>query len=75
MIITKFESIKKKISKTCICLECHKKFKRSITFSQTLSPFNKTKDGQLKNKTQIIIELNVKAANWKPEIKNCEDHS
>lgn len=56
-------------------MECHKKFKRSITFSQTLSPFNKTKDGQLKNKTQIIIELNVKAANWKPEIKNCEDHS
>ncbi len=48
-----------------ICSVCSKHCQRSKTFSQTLNPFNKNKKGELKSRSEIYFELNIKIGNWK----------
>lgn len=62
----KFEEITHPVTKRVACRFCGKKLTRSITLSQTVSPFNKDADGNLKSPDQIRAELKEQAAEWEP---------
>jgi hypothetical protein len=58
------------------CSQCSKTVVRQKQFYQTLNPFNKTKNGNMKTRNDIIVELKDELAQWcmLPEICNkCED--
>ena len=69
-----FESIKRGITKTGKC-KCGKKLLRSKTFEQTISPFNKNKEGTLKTRFEIVEELIKEAHSWQPDFicSKCAD--
>ena len=66
-----FEEVKMRGEKKCTCEGCGKKLKRQKTFSQTINPFNKTKDGKIKDRTDIYSELQVKIAEWQGKPEKC----
>ncbi|KAB1146762.1 hypothetical protein F7R91_14375 [Streptomyces luteolifulvus] len=63
----RFREIKHQASKSLPCPACGKKLRRQRTFSQTLNPFNKNKDGQVKTELEIVRELVVVASKWEAE--------
>jgi len=66
----RFREIKHQASKNLPCPGCGKKLRRQRTFSQTLNPFNKNADGQVKTELEIVRELNTTAAEWETELEN-----
>ena len=62
---TTFEEVKHYATKRVKCSNCNKTVRRQKTFSQTLNPFNKNKDGSLKNRLQIKDELVEEASKWR----------
>lgn len=54
-------------SKSGICPICGKKAKRSTKVYQTLSPFNKNKNGLLKSRDEILQEITVELQDWKDD--------
>jgi len=70
-----FYEISRYGEKNCKCSKCGKKIKRKRKFYQTLNPWNKNKDGALKIKSEIELELSQSIKKWlnEPEIcKKCE---
>lgn len=68
----RFQEIPLTAKKNVTCAgACGKKVRRQRTFSQTLSPFNKTPDGRVKDILQIYRELNEKAEAWQAEPETC----
>ena len=65
----RFREIKHQANKNLPCPGCGKKLRRQRTFIQTLNPFNKNSDGQVKTELEIVRELVAKAGEWesKPE--------
>ncbi len=63
----RFREIKHQASKSLPCPACGKKLRRQRTFGQTLNPFNKNADGQVKTELEIVRELNATAAEWETE--------
>lgn len=65
----RFRKVTHQVSKNLPCPACDKKLRRQKTFMQTLNPFNKNADGQVKTELEILRELSAKAAVWqaKPE--------
>jgi hypothetical protein len=63
----RFREIKHQASKNLPCPGCGKKLRRQRTFMQTLNPFNKNADGQVKTELEIVRELNATAAKWETE--------
>lgn len=61
-----YQEVKLPVSKSGKC-HCGKRLSRKTTLMQTLSPFNKNKDGSLKDRSQIIEELKIEAEDWKKE--------
>lgn len=59
-----FAEVKLNAKKSYECA-CGRRVKRSKTFSQTLNPFNKTKDGQVKTREDIQRENATKAEMWR----------
>lgn len=53
--------------KSVPCTVCGKRVRRERKFVQTLNPFNKDADGNVKNADQIRVELRAKADAWKSE--------
>lgn len=49
------------------CRTCGKRFTRSRTFTQTVNPYNKNADGQVKTRGEIYKELRDEAAAWQPD--------
>lgn len=66
-----FEEVKYQASKSLPCPSCGKKVRRSRTFMQTISPFNKNADGQPKTREQIHVELHERAQEWQQEAVLC----
>lgn len=66
-----FPKVEHRATKTTKCGACGKRLKRSTTFWQTLSPFNKTSDGNLKTREQIGKELRVAETEWRAEREWC----
>ena len=46
------------------CSVCGKNCKRKQKFYQTINPFNKNKDGSVKERNQIIFELSREIEEW-----------
>lgn len=68
-----YEEVGRKATKKAVCL-CGKKRTRTQMFSQTISPFNKNKDGSLKDRYQIMEEVRVEIEEWmKDETTTCKD--
>lgn len=64
----RFAAVKHPTTKTGKCPVCGKTVKRSRTFEQTLSPFNKNKaTGELKTRQEIGLELKFEAEAWVPD--------
>lgn len=75
LIRTTFEEVKHQAKKAGICPVCGKKASRQHTFMQTLNPFNKDAQGQVKDRRKILDELYARAKEWKLEPTyhvNCE---
>jgi hypothetical protein len=49
------------------CRTCGKRFTRSRTFTQTINPFNRNADGQVKTRSEIYTELRAEAEAWQPD--------
>jgi hypothetical protein len=67
MPVYRFREIKYQASKNLPCPGCGKKLRRQRTFGQTLNPFNKNADGQVKTELDIVRELHATAAEWETE--------
>lgn len=70
-----FEEVKLSGSKSGRCSICGKACTRSQKFSQTISPFNKNKKGEMKTWQEIKDELRTELAEWKtkpPIHSRCE---
>jgi len=71
--IVRFEEVKWRADKSLKCAGgCGKRLKRSITFSQTINPFNKLPDGTVKDRPDIYKELKQEAEAWKTEPVTCD---
>lgn len=59
-----FQEIFLSFSKSGICPSCGKRAKRSQRFSQTINPFNKNSEGQIKSREEIYAELHQRGKSW-----------
>jgi len=66
MTITTYERVEYWTEKTVPCRVCGKKLKRSTTLGQTINPWNRDADGNIKNRYQIRAELKEQAKTWHP---------
>ena len=62
-----FEEVKHKDTKTNVCIKCGKKNRRSKTFYQTINPYNKNREGFVKSRAEIMVELCKEARVWREE--------
>ena len=62
-----FQKVPHQASKSVPCTVCGKKVRRQRTFFQTLNPFNKNADGQVKTVPEIVRELDEQAMSWQAE--------
>lgn len=63
----RFEEVKGYYDKKVPCTVCGRQVRRQRTFSQTLNPFNKNAQGELKTRKEIYAELHEKGTAWKAE--------
>lgn len=71
-----FDEVKLTVKATAPCGKCGKKCSRSKKFWQTLNPFNTKDDGSVKNREDIMVELNAQAAVYRTQTiyhEKCED--
>ena len=71
MLIT-YEEVTLRSTKRGKCL-CGKHRVRSKTFYQTISPFNKKEDGEMKSRYDITPELREDIKDWKVEPITCDN--
>lgn len=69
------EQVSRHAEKTVKCAKCGKRLRRQRTFCQTINPWNKTADGRVKTRADIMRELTAQVEAWrvKPELcSRCE---
>jgi hypothetical protein len=71
MTVHRYDPINVWGTKNVKCAGCNKRLKRQKTFSQTMSPFNKNADGQLKTHREIFAELQADRVAWEKASENC----
>lgn len=69
-LVIKFNKIKTTETKSGVCQICGKKCKRSKTFEQCVSIFNRNEDGTQKTPEQIKSEIETHIVKWKEEPAN-----
>lgn len=69
-----FEEVSIKGKKSGKC-ECGKRITRQNTFMQTISGFNKNKEGGLKTKAEILKELVIERDEWIKKPVHCSHKS
>lgn len=62
-----FEEVKLTVKAKAPCGKCGKMCSRTKVFSQTLNPFNTKDDGSVKNRDDIMVELNAQAAIYRTQ--------
>jgi hypothetical protein len=62
-----FEKVTHRAEKRVPCTICGRKMTRAKTFWQTLNPFNKNADGDVKSREEIYRELKAEADAWKSQ--------
>ena len=71
MTIYHFEVVPFRAIKTVKCSGCRKILRRAKTFDQTINPYNRLLNGQVKNRKDILAELRLEAAVWMREEEIC----
>lgn len=66
-----FEQIKHTATKHGKCSVCGKRTKRSKTFWQTVNPWNRMHDGEVKSHEMIEQQLTERSEAWKQEPVTC----
>jgi hypothetical protein len=72
MTIYRFEAVTLTGQKTVKCDNCGKWLRRQRTFQQTLNPYNKNAQGELKSRREMNAELNKAIAAWRMEPETCQ---
>ena len=76
-----FNKIKVSSKISNVCKKCGKKRTRTISNYQTLNPFNKNKEGKLKNTSEIREELEISVSKKIQKLKkyficaSCQNNS
>lgn len=71
--VWKYEVVKRQIAKPFVCTVCGRRGRRQRTFRQTINPFNKNAAGQVKTRSEILLELDGQTAAWQPTVhERCE---
>ena len=65
------QEIKLYAEKNCKCSICGKRLKRRRKFYQTINPFNKRADGEVKTYSDIYPELREDAQKWERKPETC----
>ena len=66
-ITTRFKQIKARREKSGKCPACGKRVMRRATFENTVNPFNKNKDGNIKSDSEVRQDVNAQADKWVPD--------
>ncbi len=61
-ITIKFDLVEIKATRTWV--EDGKKRQKTKKFSQTINPYNKNKDGNVKTREEILVELKAEREKW-----------
>ncbi len=67
----RFEEVSRWAEKTVKCAKCGKRLRRQRTFSQTINPWNRTADGRVKTRSDIMAELGAEIEEWKTQPELC----
>lgn len=67
----RFQEVRRTASRTVACIGCGKKLKRQRTFEQTINPFNRNGDGEVKSYAEIWKELGEECDAWQPHPQTC----
>lgn len=60
----RFEEVKYKGIAKGICPVCKKSVVRAKTFTNTINPFNRNKDGEIKSWKEVSIDVKNRAEKW-----------
>lgn len=63
----RFQEITHQVTKSVPCTVCGKRVRRQRTFFQTINPFNKNAEGQVKTLPEIMRELVAEGTDWQAE--------
>ena len=70
-------STKGVIKQECCVEGCKKKTQATKKFCQTLNPYNRNKNGEVKSREEIVREINEQKREWLASQKGkllCKDH-
>lgn len=65
--IENYERVERNGSKAGKCVVCGKRATRQTTFGQTLNPYNRNAQGEVKTRLEIGRELNAQVVAWEAE--------
>lgn len=68
-----FEEIKVTVYKTATCPICGRRTRRSRTFAQTISPFNRHADGIQRTRREVRAAVQATAQAWKRDPDGTHD--
>lgn len=63
----RFDSVKRTRQKRVRCSVCGKSMRRQRTVQQTINPWNKNSDGEIKTREEIWTELGQELDTWENE--------
>jgi hypothetical protein len=74
-VITTYEQFSRREQRDSKCPVCGRYVRRSTTFTETMSPFNRNADGKPKDIYEITASLEEKAKAWEPDFRHeaCRD--
>jgi hypothetical protein len=79
MTVTRFhhvyEQVTQRVTKNLPCPSCGKKVRRSTTISNTVNPFNKNADGEIRTRAEVRACVLALAAEWQTRPEICRDCS
>lgn len=65
-----YDPIRTARTKSGACPACGKRTKRTQTFQQTLNPYNRNSNGEMKTVREILLELEQQANEWEPDFRH-----
>ena len=70
-----YEQVSRQSRKVGKCSICQKRTERSKTFTHTINPFNKNKEGSVKTYGQVRADVIEEMNAWKPDFDHdkCRD--
>ena len=66
-----YEQVTQQVTKNLPCPSCGKKVRRSNTISNTVNPFNKNADGEIRTRAEVRACVVALAQKWQTEPVIC----